>query len=223
MLFLHEKFSNHGHIARQEERVPVIVIANPKGGVGKSTLATNLAGCLARQGHRVMLGDIDAQQSSRSWLALRPAGLPAIAAWDVGLDQVARPPRGVTHVVLDTPAGIAGEQLQRALRIADRLIVPLQPSMFDILATQAFLQQLPPLRAHARVGVIGMRVNARTRAAEQLSHYVGQLGMPVLGYLRETQNYVQLAAMGATLWDAAPSRVERDIAQWQELLRWIKD
>lgn len=202
--------------------MPVIVIANPKGGVGKSTLATNLAGCLARQGHRVMLGDIDAQQSSRSWLSLRPAGLPAIAAWDIGPDRIARPPRGVTHVVLDTPAGIAPEQLQRALRIADRLVVPLQPSMFDILATQAFLQKLPPLRAQTRIGVIGMRVNARTRAAEQLTHYVGQLGMPVLGYLRETQNYVQLAAMGATLWDAAPSRVERDIAQWQSLLDWIE-
>jgi chromosome partitioning protein len=202
--------------------VPVIVIANPKGGVGKSTLATNLAGCLARQGHRVMLGDIDAQQSSRSWLSLRPAGLPTIEAWDIGPDRIARPPRGITHVVLDTPAGIAPEQLQRALRIADRLVVPLQPSMFDILATQAFLQHLPPLRAQSRVGVIGMRVNARTRAAEQLTHYVGQLGMPVLGYLRDTQNYVQLAAMGATLWDAAPSRVERDIAQWQELLDWIE-
>jgi chromosome partitioning protein len=202
--------------------VPVIVIANPKGGVGKSTLATNLAGCLARQGHRVMLGDIDAQQSSRSWLALRSPGLPPIAAWDVGPDRIARPPRGVTHVVLDTPAGIDAARLQRALRIADRVIVPLQPSMFDILATQAFLQHLPPLPGKARLGVIGMRVNARTRAAEQLAHYVGQLGIPVLGYLRDTQNYVQLAALGATLWDAAPSRVERDIAQWQELLQWIE-
>lgn len=203
--------------------MPVIVIANPKGGVGKSTLATNLAGCLARQGHRVMLGDIDAQQSSRAWLALRPPGLPAIEPWDVGPDRIARPPRGVTHVVLDTPAGIDSAGLQRALRIADRLIVPLQPSMFDILATQALLQQLLPMPERTRVGVIGMRVNARTRAAEQLSHYVGQLGMPVLGYLRDTQNYVQLAALGATLWDAAPSRVERDIAQWQDLLRWIDD
>ena len=203
--------------------MPVIVIANPKGGVGKSTLATNLAGCLARQGHRVMLGDIDAQQSSRSWLALRPPGLPAIAAWELGEDRIARPPRGVTHVVLDTPAGLASERLQRALRIADRVIVPLQPSMFDILATQAFLQQLPSLPQRARIGVIGMRVNPRTRAADQLSHYIGQLGMPVLGYLRDTQNYVQLAAMGATLWDTAPSRVERDIAQWQDLLRWIEN
>ena len=66
-----------------------------------------------------MLGDIDAQQSSRAWLALRPPGLPAISAWDVGEDRIARPPRGVTHVVLDTPAGIDTTRLHRALRIAD--------------------------------------------------------------------------------------------------------
>jgi len=201
--------------------VPVIVIANPKGGVGKSTLATNLAGCLARKGHKVMLGDLDSQQSSRAWLALRPAGLPAIAPWDIGPDRVARPPRGATHLVLDTPAGMAEPQLERALRVADRLLVPLQPSMFDILATEAFLQRLATRRGSLQIGVIGMRVNPRTRAADQLAHYVGQLGMPVLGYLRETQNYVQLAALGATLWDAAPARVERDIAQWQPLLDWI--
>lgn len=209
--------------ANKENAVPVIVIANPKGGVGKSTLATNLAGCLARQGHKVMLGDLDSQQSSRAWLALRPAGLPAIAPWDIGPDRVARPPRGVTHLVLDTPAGLAEAQLERALRVADRLLVPLQPSMFDILATEAFLQGLAKRRNHFHIGVIGMRVNPRTRAADQLAHYVGQLGLPVLGYLRDTQNYVQLAALGATLWDAAPARVERDIAQWQPLLDWLRD
>ena len=50
--------------------MPVIAIANPKGGVGKSTLATNLAGALAWQGHAVMLGDLDRQQSARQWLEI---------------------------------------------------------------------------------------------------------------------------------------------------------
>jgi chromosome partitioning protein len=43
----------------------------------------------------------------------------------------------------------------------------------------------------------------------------------VLGYLRDTQNYVQLAAHGLTLWDVAPSRVARDWEQWQPILRWL--
>jgi chromosome partitioning protein len=51
--------------------MPVVLVANPKGGVGKSTLATNIAGYFASRGHAVMLGDIDRQQSSRLWLGLR--------------------------------------------------------------------------------------------------------------------------------------------------------
>lgn len=201
--------------------MPVIVIANPKGGVGKSTIATNLAGYFAKQGHKVMLGDADIQQSSRAWLALRPPNLPPIASWEISDGQVARPPKGTTHVVLDTPAGLSGSRLDEVLKIADRVVVPLQPSMFDILATQDFLQRLAARQGRYSVGVLGMRVNVRTRAADQLAHYVGQIGLPVLGYLRDTQNYVQLAAHGATVWDVAPSRVEKDLEQWGELTRWV--
>jgi chromosome partitioning protein len=201
--------------------MPVIVIANPKGGVGKSTIATNLAGYFTFQGYNVMLGDVDAQQSSRSWLQLRPGSLPPIKPWDIVDGHIARPPKGTTHMVLDTPAGLDGKMLDETLRIADKVIVPLQASMFDILATQSFLQKLNGRRGKAEIGVIGMRVNPRTRAADQLGHYCSNLGLPVLGYLRETQNYVQLAALGATLWDVAPSRVEKDIPQWQQLVDWV--
>lgn len=202
--------------------MPVLAIVNPKGGVGKSTIATNLAGYFARKGHPVMLGDIDTQQSSRSWLALRPPSLPRIQPWDIE-GRRARPPKGVTHVVLDTPAGLDDKHWEQVLACADKVIVPLQASMFDILATQAFMQGLAARRDKVDVGVVGMRINARTRAADQLAHYVGQLGMPALGTLRDTQNYVQLAAIGASLWDVAPSRVEKDLDQWQELLKWIGD
>lgn len=206
--------------------MPVIVIANPKGGVGKSTIAINLAGYFAKQGHQVMLGDVDTQQSSRAWLGLRPGSLPPIAAWDIVEGNIAKPPKGTTHIVLDTPAGLNGARLEQVLRIADKVIVPLQPSIFDILATQDFLQRVSGKSGKSgkqAVGVLGMRVNIRTRAAEQLAHYVGNLGLPVLGYLRDTQNYVQLAAHGATLWDVAPSRVEKDIEQWQGLVNWVQE
>lgn len=201
--------------------MPVIVVANPKGGVGKSTIATNLAGYFARQGHKTMLGDTDIQQSSRSWLSLRPGSLPPIASWDIDDGRIAKPPKGTTHLVLDTPAGLGGKRLDEILGIADRVIVPLQPSMFDILATQGFLQTLAGWQGKLAVGIVGMRVNVRTRSADQLAHYAENVGLPVLGYLRDTQNYVQLAAHGATLWDVAPSRVERDIEQWQGLLKWV--
>jgi chromosome partitioning protein len=205
--------------------MPIILIANPKGGVGKSTTATNLAGYFARRGFATMLGDLDRQQSALAWLRIRPESLPHIESWDRSDERIARPPRGVTHVVLDSPAGIHGHALKDALRVADRLIVPLLPSLFDIYATQAFLVRLTDkglMKDSSRVGVLGMRVDERTRAAEQLKRFVENLGLPVLGFLRDTQNYVQLAAHGLTLWDVAPSRAARDAEQWQPLLEWVE-
>ena len=202
----------------------VIVVANPKGGVGKSTLSTNLAGYFASQGEWIALADMDKQQSSHAWLSLRPPALPAIETWEVDLENPAKPPRGLEHAVIDTPAGLHGNRLNIALDLADKVIVPLQPSMFDILATQDFLERLAKEKAVRKgaieIGVVGMRVDARTRSAEQLHRFVEGLKLPVLGYLRDTQNYVQLAAHGLTLWDVAKSRVEKDLEQWQPIIQW---
>jgi len=203
--------------------MPVIVVANPKGGVGKSTLSTQIAGYLASQGHPVMLGDVDRQQSSRIWLNLRPAALPIIQPWEIDRENVVRPPKGTTHVVLDTPAGLHDQRLDEVMRLADKVIVPLQPSIFDIHATHAFLQEIHAKKRHAGVqlGIVGMRMKEGTISADQLKHFLGTLEVPVIGYVRDTQHYVQLAARGLTLWDVAPSRVQRDLEQWQPITQWI--
>src|SRR6185369_10023588 len=130
----------------------------------------------AQCGHAVMLGDIDRQQSAREWLRLRPDVLPAIRSWEIeredgkdsGKSKPARPPRGTSHVVLDTPAGLHGKALDRVLKVVNRVIIPVQPSLFDILATRHFLDALLAEKAvrkeQAFVAVVGMRVDARTRA-----------------------------------------------------------
>ena len=202
------------------------LIANPKGGVGKSTLATNLAGYFARRNYRVMLGDIDRQQSAREWLKLRPPSLPPIATWEIDPDKPARPPDGTTHVVLDTPAGLHGKRLSQVLKLVQHVIVPLQPSIFDILATRQFLDVLlaeKEVRKHPGfVAVVGMRVDARTRAARELERFLEGLGLPVLAHLRDTQNYVQAAAHGMTLFDLPPYRAAQDMEQWLPLVRWVE-
>ncbi len=203
--------------------MPVLAVANPKGGVGKSTLATNVAGYWASQGHAVMLGDVDRQQSSRLWLGLRPPAARPIATWDVQRDLIVRPPKGTTHVVLDTPAGLHGGKLREVLRIADKVLVPLQPSIFDIYATREFIDQLVDARGASRrdIGLVGVRVDERTIAADQLRQFTEGLGLSVLGMLRPTQNYVYLAARGLTIFDIAPGRVARDLEQWQGLRDWL--
>ncbi|MBV1731148.1 MAG: ParA family protein, partial [Hydrogenophaga sp.] len=167
--------------------MPVVVVANPKGGVGKSTLSTNVAGYFASQGHGVMLGDADRQQSSALWLRLRPETARPITTWNISHDLIARPPRDTSHVVLDTPAGLHGWRFKDVLKLADKVLVPLQPSIFDIYATRAFLDELAETR-HADqldIGIVGMRVDARTIAADKLHEFVDSLGLPVLGYLRD--------------------------------------
>ncbi len=202
------------------------LVANPKGGSGKSTLATNLAGYFANQGHEVMLGDIDRQQSSREWLGIRPFELPTIETWEIGHDNIARPPKGTSHVVLDTPAGLHGKMLERVLKLSTRVIVPVQPSMFDMLATRHFLSELLSEKAvrkgKADVAVIGMRVDARTRAAGELERFFATFELPVLAYLRDTQVYVQATAAGMTLFDLPRSRAERDLEQWQAIIDWAE-
>ena len=203
--------------------MPVVVVANPKGGVGKSTLSTNIAGYYASRGHPVILGDTDPQQSARLWLGLRPPAARTIGTWDASADVITRPPRGTTHAVLDTPAGLQGWRMSDVFKLADKIIVPLQPSVFDIFATRTFLDELAEHRkaSQMQVGIVGSRVDSRTTAADKLHEFVDNLGLPVLGYLRHTTNYVHLAARGLTLFDVAPGRVERDLAQWEGILRWL--
>ncbi|MFT3733535.1 MAG: ParA family protein [Rhodocyclaceae bacterium] len=202
----------------------VYLVANPKGGSGKSTVATNLAGLLASQPKaQVMLGDVDRQQSAGYWLKCRPAGARPISTWEIEEGKPAKPPKGTTHAVLDTPAGLHDQRLRDLVKLADRVLVPVQASMFDLMASQAFFTELAEMKA-ARglpVAIIGMRIDERTKSAEQFHRFIESTGLPLLTCLRSTQNYVQLAAHGLTLFDVAPGRVEKDLAQWEALREWV--
>ena len=202
-----------------------ILIANPKGGSGKTTLATNLAGCLAAGNQKVFLWDLDRQQSSLNWLAMRPSDRPVINRLDAKADESAVP-RGSSWLILDSAAGLHGKNLAHALKIAHKIIVPVQPSVFDMAAASAFLQTLleeKAVRKHKTfIGIVGMRVNPRTRAAATLEAFLSQFGLPVLTYLRDTQIYVNAAFNGLSLFDLPVYLTGKDIEQWQPILNWIE-
>ena len=197
----------------------VILVANPKGGSGKTTLSTHLAGYLAAQAQRVALLDLDRQQSATQWLAMRSPLLPEIRLARDGQ-------RGdADWLIVDSPAGLHGRTLDRALRLAEKVIVPIAPSIFDIRASEGFLDALRAERAarkaHRYLGVVGMRSDARTRAGVTLEHFMAQQDIPVLGYLRNTQLYVNAAFEGKSLFDLPPHVAEREMPAWRAIVDWL--
>ncbi len=199
-----------------------ILIANPKGGSGKTTLATNIAGYLAAAGQSVRLLDLDRQQSASGWLALRPENLPSIKLLS---DKPANIGTQEGWLVIDSPAGLHGKSLERVLKLVDRVVVPIAPSLFDMNASQEFLDVLQTEKAVRKgkifVGVVGMRMAPRTRAAAILEQFMKELDMPILAYLREAQLYVNAAFEGKSLFDLPPYLAERELEQWQYLLSWL--
>jgi chromosome partitioning protein len=206
--------------------MPVIAVVNRKGGSGKSTLAAHMAAWCAMQGSAVMLGDVDRQQSARSWLKRRDAALPAIAPWALDQKNMLRVPPGITHVVLDTPGGMHGFELARVVMFADAIIMPVCNSMFDresAAACHAEMMALPRVATgRCRLATIGMRIDGRTNAAQSLKGWSEGLDVPYLGTLRETQLYVRSLERGMTIFDLPPSLAAIDLQQWQPILDWLQ-
>jgi len=199
-----------------------ILVANPKGGSGKTTLSINIAGYLVNCGQQVAMLDLDRQQSTALWLATRPADLPRIRMLD------AKKEHGRPHdwLVIDSPAGLHGKNLEHAVRLAHKIIVPVAPSLFDLQASRDFLQALAEEKAvrknKCHIGIVGMRMEMRTKAAWALEHFLSTLDLPILAYLRETQVYVNAAFEGKSLFDLPPHLAERELEQWAFMQDWLE-
>jgi len=202
-----------------------ILVANPKGGSGKTTLATNVAGWLAGKRQLVALFDQDPQQSSTQWLTRRPLLFPRIA--HLGADAKRKDVEAVpaNWVVIDSPAGLHGEDLRHAIGHADVMLVPVSPSAYDMVATQRFLDSIAGWKGVRKgtlaIGLVAMRVDARTRSAAELDEFLDAWEFPLVAHLRDAQVYVRCARDGASVFDLPRSRAEQDWEQWKPLTRWI--
>jgi chromosome partitioning protein len=207
----------------------VIAVVNRKGGSGKSTLATHLAAWLAGQDLPTVLGDVDRQQSTHSWLRRR-AQQPGVqrlrlVGWNVDPRNVVRPPTNSGHMVLDTPGGLRGFDLARVVMYADAILMPVCNSAFDRESAAdcvAELRTLPRVASgRCRLAVVGMRIDARTRAEPVLRAWAEAQQVTYLGVLRDTQAYVRCIEDGLTLFDLPPAKVAPDMAQWRPILDWL--
>ena len=202
-----------------------ILVANIKGGCGKTTIATHLAAAYAAAGHGTALADVDRQRSSLGWLARRPADAPAVVGLDWAKD-VSDAPKGIRRLVIDAPAALKTRQIEDLVRMADIVVLPVLPSAFDELATQRFLGKLEELKSIAKhrkaVAVVGNRLRARTKAADRLDQFLGGVGHSVVTRLRDSQIYADAAASGLSLFDLTGKRAAEHRADWEPLLDYIE-
>lgn len=203
-----------------------IMVLNAKGGSGKSTIATNLAGCYAAQGGKVLLADYDPQESSLDWLRARPKGRPPI--WGVAAhSEVLRPNRDTDVVVIDAPAAVHGRELSELAKKADTFIVPVLPSPIDMRAAWKFVKELkdsgPLTRKQTRIGLVANRAREYTNIYSELDEFLTSLRntVPYITSLRENQNYIRAAKQGLSIFEFAPGATAIDREQWLPLLKWL--
>lgn len=200
------------------------MVLNPKGGCGKSTLATNLASYYAMSGKPVSLVDFDLQSSSLDWLAVRPDGAAPIGAIRAQGEELLLP-HSNGCLIMDVPAGLHGKELKRYLKLAQTVIIPVLPSPMDIRATARFIAELLLVgrvsRQRTRIAVVANRVREHTLIYHTLERFLRSLKIPFLTTLRDSQNYIRAAERGLGIFELPPSLVAHDIEQWQPLLTWL--
>jgi len=211
-----------------------IIVLNSKGGCGKTTIATNLASYYAARGLATTLLDHDPQGSSIRWLDSRSDeygpihGVEAYqrARGDVTRSWQLRVPPETERVVIDAPAGIAGQALVEYVTQVDVILIPVLPSPIDIHAASRFIQDLllvGKVRTRdIRLGVVANRVKENTLVFQALERFLNSLRLPFVARLRDTQYYVRAAERGVGIHDLEDSRVERDKEQWSGLIDWLE-
>lgn len=209
-----------------------IVLLNPKGGSGKTTIATNLASYFAVAGLRPALMDLDAQASSTRWLGKRAKGqapIHAIAGYErnsrVTRSFATRLPLDTERLIVDTAAALEPQRLPELTRNATAVLVPVLPSDIDIHAATKCVSDLLLIakirRDEQRIAVIANRVRKNTLVYKTLLKFLESLNIPVVATLRDSQNYIRAAESGAGIFEMKPHLVKEDLEQWLPLVGWL--
>lgn len=202
-----------------------VLVANTKGGCGKTTIATNLAAAFAGAGLTTALADGDRQRSSLGWLKRRPEGAPPIIGLDWGKEDGATPKK-IARLVVDAPAAMRLKRAEALIKLADVIVLPVLPSPYDEAATARFLKRieaLKPIRkSRTAVAVVGNRLRPRTRASTRLDAFLNGIGHTVVTRLRDSTLYAETAAKGLSLFDLTTRRASDARQDWAPLLRAVE-
>lgn len=209
-----------------------IVILNPKGGCGKSTLVTNLAASYAKRGAVPAVMDYDPQGSTMGWLQRRSADLPTIhgiAAYKKSMQATRswqlRVPNETETLLVDSPASVDHDDLRELTRDSTSILVPVLPSSMDIHAASRCIADLLLVakidRRDRKLAVVANRTRKNTKSFAKLMRFLDSLGIPIIAVLRDTQNFVRSAEQGIGVCEMPPSRVRPDVEQIEKIVDWL--
>lgn len=200
-----------------------ILVINPKGGSGKTTIATNLASYYAFWDYPVALADYDPQQSSSFWLNTRPSTLKPI--FPIRNIEKLKGDRHYKRIIVDAPARNTENQIEKLIAAADKIIIPVMPSPIDMHAVNRFLESavftLSPAKKK-QVALVANRYRTNTIAFDTLYHYLDDKSLPFVATLRESQNYIKAFEYGMGIFEFSPYYAEADTNQWLPLIEWIE-
>ena len=200
-----------------------VLVANRKGGVGKTMVAVTLAAALANRNHRVALADSDRQRSGLLWLERRPRLVAQIRGLDwTRASHIGDYPKKLDWLVIDAPGSLKGSRAEALIAEAKAVLIPVQPSIFDETATEGFLDEIEDLKrirkGKAEIHLIANRLRARSKAAEALGAFLTRIGHPPLTQISERAVYSDLAAQGLTIFDRDLAALRPLKAQWEPIL-----
>ena len=206
-----------------------IVILNPKGGCGKTTLATNLASAFALRGPPPTLIDTDPNGYAARWLEKRPSNsrkIHGIANNKLSVHGARtwqlRIPNETRTVIIDSPAALGRHEINELTHDVDCILIPVLPSAFDIHVTTNFIAELLLLTELDRpVAVVANRTRENTNSLAKLLRILRTLETPTIAVLRDSQNFVRAAEQGIGVCEMQPSRVRQDVAEIQKIVRWL--
>jgi chromosome partitioning protein len=207
-----------------------IVVINPKGGCGKTTLSVNLAAHFSRQGKITTLMDLDPQGSSVFWAHARPESAAEIQLVDahncsarVTRSWAIQPPRNTEVLIVDTPARPDLHTIQPLLNQASVILVPLLPTEMDLHAADNFLVQMTHcLASRQKIGVVANRIRANSPGFNKLQDFLAQRKVHLAGSLRDTQNYTNATAQGLGIQEMKGKSCKRDISDFSALAQWCE-
>ncbi len=209
-----------------------IVILNPKGGCGKTTLATNLASCFALRGPPPTLIDNDPNGYTMRWLEKRSRNrceIHGIATYKSSMHATRtwqlRIPNETSTVIIDTPAALTQPDIHELTYEANSILIPILPSSIDIRYATKFIAELLLVtqidRRDRQLAVVANRTRSNTRSLAKLMRFLTALQIPIIAVLRDSQNYVYAADLGMGIHEMPYHRVKKDLEQMDKIVNWL--